>query len=114
MVFRNEKELRKSLADDYAKLKSLRKVSRLAKYQGMPAGTISTILGNPKRGRLPGAVPKKWRAVYGLHQEALAPVCPIHGVVHVRKTCPSVKSYKDLFAMPKKLLLYALLTREDM
>ena len=61
-----------------------REIATMPKYQGIPIQTLSMIyLG--KRG-----VPKRYREQLGIPDTAPAPVCPVHGVVHVGK-CPQPK-----------------------
>lgn len=36
----------------------------------------------------------------GLPALAPAPVCPRHGIVHTRKTCPRPRRYRDLWDIP--------------
>ena len=76
--------LRNAIKEDHA-WHSYRKMSEMDKYCGMPAGTLSSIV----KSRIP--VPVKYRELLGMSLLAPARVCPIHGVVHVRKTCPSIK-----------------------
>ena len=81
--------------------KTLRDISR--DYPGTTYGDIQRAL----KGEFPKS-PQK-RLAFRLPALAPAPVCPIHGIVHTRKTCPSDKPRKpNLFAgfvmiVPKEL-----------
>ena len=84
---------------------SWRKIAARKEYKGIPPGTLCTYA---KTGKLP----HKWRRRLGLADYALAEVCPIHGVVHVRR-CPGsgVVHHRDLFAMGEGELRQALINR---
>lgn len=84
---------------------SWRAIADLDEYKGIPPGTLCTYA---KTGKLP----HKWRRQLGLADYALAEVCPIHGVVHVRR-CPGsgVVRHRDLFAMGEGELRQALINR---
>lgn len=63
---------------------SLREIA--AQYEGVTHADVSRIL----RGEFPRSACK--RLALKLPPLDLAPVCPIHGVVHVRATCPGAKT----------------------
>jgi len=63
---------------------SWRKLSLLEAYSGIPAGTLCSIAKT-------GKVPNKWRERFGLPALAPAPVCPVHGVVHLARRCPVLR-----------------------
>ena len=61
-----------------------REIAKRQKFKGIPIQTLSMIyLG--KRG-----VPKRYREQLGIPETQLAPVCPVHGVVHLGG-CPKAK-----------------------
>lgn len=63
---------------------SLREIA--AQYEGVTHADISRVL----KGEFPRSACK--RLALKLPPLDLAPVCPIHGVVHVRATCPGEKT----------------------
>lgn len=84
---------------------------------GIPAGSLSSIYKT-------GEIPAKWQyALLGRTTQALANVCPIHGIVEtyncqaqqvVTKRKRAARTYSDLFSMPSKVLRQALIEREIM
>jgi len=94
-----------AILQDYRELKNWRKVG--VKW-GINEGTaydIGVYRYEPKR---PGL-----RCKLGL--PALVPTspCPIHGVVHVRKTCPKPKKEARLWDLPVRVLRWKLENREE-
>lgn len=82
---------------------SLRQIS--AHYPGVSFGTIGRIIE--------GVEPKTpdIRHALGMTVYQPAPVCPIHGVVHVGR-CPREVTYKRLVDMPLDLLRWKFENRE--
>jgi len=85
---------------------SWREIANLPEFQGIPAGTLCSISK--------GFEPKnpKVRVQLGLSAQALAPVCPTCGVVHVTKRCPTKRIITKWRDLPTEQLAWAILNRE--
>ena len=85
---------------------SWREIAKLPEFQGIPAGTLCSISK--------GFEPKnpKVRVQLGLSAQALAPVCPTCGVVHVTKRCPTKRIITKWRDLPTEQLAWAILNRE--
>jgi hypothetical protein len=85
-----------------------RQISSQGLFEGIPCGTLSYIVRT-------GKVPSKWHKRFGIVVMQPAPVCPIHNVVHVSKTCPVAKKPATRWAdMPVSQVRWAIDNREVM
>lgn len=103
-----QESLRETFLRDYAELRSWRKVAEKHGVTKPMAYRVAKEDGyEPKDSRI--------RLALGLPELKLAPVCPIHGVVHVSRRCPGPKrKYRDLFDIPPAELRWMLENREEM
>ena len=86
-----------------------RKIAATKRFIGMKHGTLSSIAKGDR------CVPDDFKARFGIEHKQPAPVCLVHGVVHcfdcrtqTVKAKVKPREYKDLFAMPKRVLLWKL------
>jgi len=89
-----------------------RGIAATARFSGMKPGTLSSIAKGDR------CVPDDFKARFGIAHKQPAPVCLVHGVVHcfdcrtqTVKAKGRPREYKDLFAMPKGVLLWKLENR---
>ena len=98
-----QKEVRRNILKEYYRLKNWRKVA--AHFASTPGLCWRIAVENFEPSK------PKTRAKFNYVALAPTPVCPVHGVVHARKTCPPVRTYKDLYDYPPDTLLALLQAR---
>ena len=88
---------------------SLHKLAASGEFEGIPAGTLSTILKT-------GNVPHKWHRRFGIRETKPAPVCFDCGEVHALDHCPKKpkppRTYTRWADMPVTMVKQALMNRE--
>lgn len=102
---RTLQQVSRAIAKDYRELQNWRKVGEKWGISSGLAYRIANEDYDPKGAKL--------RCLLGLPALVLAPPCPIHGVVHTRKTCPQPRQFHGLLDMPVKLLRWKLEHREE-